>query len=60
MRLSTGEERYPTSRKGLKQVVNSNYRIEQLESAVKFSNSAWNKMDLADAYVAIGRNGEAV
>ncbi len=45
---------------GLKQVVNSNYRIEQLESAVKFSNSAKNKMDLADAYVAIGRNAEAV
>ena len=45
---------------GFNQVVNSNYRIEQLESAVKFSSSAKNKMDLADAYVAIGRHGEAV
>jgi hypothetical protein len=45
---------------GIKQVVNSNYRIEQLETAVKFSGSAKNKMDLADAYVAIGRHSEAV
>lgn len=45
---------------GLKQAVNSNYGIEQLESAVKFSNNAKNKTDLADAYVAVGRNSEAV
>lgn len=45
---------------GLKQVVNSNYRIEQLESAVKFSSNAKNKTDLADAYIDIGRNSEAV
>ena len=45
---------------GLKQVVNSNYRLEQLEAAVKFSNSAQNKMNLADAYVAFGRNPEAI
>lgn len=45
---------------GLKHVVNSNYRIEQLEAALRFSNSAKNKMDLADAYVAIGRNADAI
>lgn len=45
---------------GLKHVVNSNYRIEQLESAVRFSSSAKSKIDLADAYVTVGRYGEAV
>jgi hypothetical protein len=49
-----------TITEGLKQVVNSNYRVEQLESAVKFNNSAQNKLALADAYCAIGRNAEAV
>lgn len=45
---------------GFKQVVNSNYRIEQLEAALRFSNTAKNKMDLAGAYVAIGRNADAI
>lgn len=45
---------------GIKQVVNSNYKIEQLESAVKFSNNAKNKIDLGDAYMVVGRSSEAV
>ena len=45
---------------GLKQVVNSNYRLEQLEREVKFSNNAKNKILLADEYVAYGRFNEAV
>lgn len=45
---------------GLKQVVNSNYQIERLESALRFSNNAKNQMDLADAYLAIGRKSEAI
>lgn len=49
-----------TITEGLKSVVNSNYRIEQLEAALRFSNSAKNKIDLADAYVVIGRNAEAI
>jgi hypothetical protein len=43
----------------LKQVVNSNYKIEQLEKQAKFSNSATNSMRLADAYVEVGRYAEA-
>lgn len=45
---------------GLKQVVNSNYRIEQLERDVKFSNNAKNKILLADEYILYGRFNEAV
>lgn len=45
---------------GLKAVVNTNYRIEQLEREVNFSNNAKNKIDLADEYIRFGRTTEAV
>ncbi len=49
-----------TLTEGLKQVVNRNYRIEQLEREVSFSNSTKNKIDLADAYLENGRIQDAV
>jgi len=42
-----------------KQVVNSNYKIEQLEKEAKFNNSATNNIRLADAYMEVGRYAEA-
>jgi hypothetical protein len=44
----------------VKQVVNSNYRIEQLEKAHRFADNVTNKVNLADAYVSIGRYGDAI
>lgn len=44
----------------VKEVVNSNYRVEQLEKAYRFSDNATNKINLADAYVHYGRYGEAI
>lgn len=44
----------------VKEVVNSNYRIEQLEKAYRFSDNATNKINLADAYVHYGRYDEAI
>jgi hypothetical protein len=49
-----------TIAEGLKQVVNTNYRIEQLERDVKFSNNSRNKILLADEYILFGRYSEAV
>ncbi|HEX8061320.1 MAG TPA: hypothetical protein VF473_10315, partial [Cyclobacteriaceae bacterium] len=43
----------------LKTAVNSNYRIEQLEKEAQFNNGATNNIRLADAYIEIGRYGEA-
>jgi hypothetical protein len=43
----------------LKQVVNSNYKIDQLEKEANFNNSATNNIRLADAYVEVGRYAEA-
>lgn len=43
----------------LKQVVNSNYKIEQLEKEAQFNGSATNNIRLADAYVEVGRFNEA-
>jgi hypothetical protein len=45
---------------GVKHVVNRNYRIEQLEKAVRFSENVTNKTQLADAYAHAGRYAEAV
>ncbi len=45
---------------GLKEVVNSNYRIEQLEKAVRFSATVQNRINLADAYVTYSRFGDAI
>jgi len=44
----------------LKSVVNSNYKIEQLEKALKFSSNVKNRMNLADAYAEIGRYKDAI
>lgn len=40
--------------------MNSNYRVEQLEKEVKFSNSILNRSNLADAYVDLERYEEAI
>jgi hypothetical protein len=45
---------------GVKGIVNTNYKIEQLEKAYRFSNNLTNRVNLADAYVAYGRYAEAV
>jgi hypothetical protein len=45
---------------GVKEVVNSNYRIEQLEKALRFSDNVTNKINLADAYVTYGRYKDAI
>lgn len=44
----------------VKVVVNTNYRIEQLEKAVRFSDNVTNKMNLADAYVLERRYADAI
>jgi hypothetical protein len=44
---------------GVKEVVNSNYRIEQLEKALRFADNVTNKINLADAYMSIGRYTDA-
>jgi len=45
---------------GVKDVVNTNHRIEKLERAVQFSDSVANKINLADAYTAYARYPEAI
>jgi hypothetical protein len=42
-----------------KHVVNNNYKIEQLEKAAEFNDSATNNIRLADAYLETGRYPEA-
>ena len=49
-----------TLAEGVKGVVNSNYRIEQLEKELRFSDTVNNKVNLADAYVGVHRYEEAV
>ncbi|WP_333820220.1 tetratricopeptide repeat protein [Ohtaekwangia sp.] len=49
-----------TIAEGVKGVVNSNYKIEQLEKALRFSDNVTNKVNLADAYAANGRYDEAL
>jgi hypothetical protein len=44
----------------VKEVVISNYRIEQLEKALRFSDNFRNKTNLADAYMDIGRYKDAI
>jgi hypothetical protein len=44
----------------LTQVVSNNFRLEQLEREVTFSNNARNKILLADEYVLCGRHTDAV
>jgi hypothetical protein len=49
-----------TLAEGVKEVVNSNYRTEQLEKALRFNDNITNKTNLADAYVGLGRFHEAI
>ncbi len=49
-----------TLKENVKEVVISNYRVEQLEKALRFSESLKNKVNLADAYVEVGRYKEAI
>ena len=44
----------------VKEVVNSNYKTEQLEKALRFSDNTKNKLNLADAYLEIGRYSDAI
>lgn len=44
----------------VKEVVNSNYRIEQLEKTLRFADNVSNRTNLADAYVAAGRYKDAI
>jgi hypothetical protein len=45
---------------GMKEVVNSNYKVEQLEKALRFSDNVTNKINLADAYVECRRFKDAI
>lgn len=44
----------------VKETVISNYKIEQLEKALRFSESLRNKVNLAEAYVEVGRYQDAI
>lgn len=44
----------------LKEIVVSNYKVEQLEKALRFSDTITNKLNLADAYTDIGRYPDAI
>jgi len=44
----------------VKAAVISNYKTEQMEKALRFSDSVRNKINLADEYVSIGRYVEAI
>ncbi len=49
-----------TIAEGLKEVVNSNHKLEQLEKALQFSDTLTNKLQLADAYVLYKRYPDAI
>ena len=44
----------------VKTVVNSNYKVEQLEKAHRFSDTLTNKLNLAEAYIDCGRYDDAI
>lgn len=44
----------------VKEVVNSNYKTERLEKALRFSDNTVNRLNLADAYMEIGRHADAI
>lgn len=49
-----------TIAQGMNQAVNSNYRVEQLEKAVRFADNVTNKIRLADEYMNLSRYAEAI
>jgi hypothetical protein len=44
----------------IKEVVNANHKTEQLEKALRFSDNTKNKLNLAAAYMEIGRYTDAI
>lgn len=44
----------------IKEVVNSNHKTEQFEKALRFSDNTKNRLNLADAYMEIGRYADAI
>jgi len=44
----------------IKEVINSNHKTEQLEKALRFSDNTKNKLNLAAAYMEIGRYADAI
>jgi hypothetical protein len=49
-----------TLTEGVKGVINSNYRVEQLEKALRFSDNMKNREALADAYMTCERYNDAI
>jgi hypothetical protein len=49
-----------TLTQSIRQVVNSNYRIEHLEKQLRFVDNVANKINLADAYMAVERFADAL
>jgi hypothetical protein len=49
-----------TIAEGVKSVINSNYHIEQLEKALRFSDNMKNRVNLADAYMTCERYNDAI
>jgi len=49
-----------TLSEGVKGIVNSNYKIEKFERALKHSDNVTNKINLADAYLEVERNEDAI
>jgi hypothetical protein len=49
-----------TLTQSVKEVVNSNHRIEQLEKTLDFADNVSNKTNLADAYASHGRYKDAI
>jgi len=47
-------------KENVKHAVNSNYKIEQLEKALRFSENLQNKLNLANAYVEFDRHQDAI
>lgn len=47
-------------KENVKEVVITNYRIEQLEKALRFSDNIKNKINLADEYVNVNRCNDAI
>ena len=44
---------------GVKQVINTNYQVEKREKEYRFNDSVGNRINLADAYMDVGRFQEA-
>jgi hypothetical protein len=56
----SGRSSIETIATSVKEIVKSNYRIEQLERELKHSDNVTNKLNLADAYTSVARYDEAI